>query len=98
MRVCVVALGTHGDVRPLLALAEGLSRAGDQVVFATHRYYEKMVTDRGLGFRAVEVNPRAVIDSSLGRGWVSSGTNPLRFVRHFRELAFSFGRELMEDC
>jgi len=98
MRICVVALGTHGDVRPLIALAEGLSRAGDQVVFATHRYYEKMVADRGLGFRAVEVNPRAVIDSSLGRGWVRSGTNPLRFMRHFRELALAFGRELAADC
>ena len=98
MRICVVALGTHGDVRPLLALAEGLSRAGDQVVFATHRYYENMVCDRGLAFRAVEVDPRAVIDSSLGRGWVRSGTNPLQFMRHFRELARSFGRELTEDC
>ena len=98
MRICVVALGTHGDVRPLLALAEGLSRAGDQVVFATHRYYENMVTDRGLGFRAVEVNPREVIDSRLGRGWVRSGTNPLQFIRHFGALAYSFGRELMEDC
>ena len=46
MRICVVALGTQGDVRPLLALAEGLSRAGDHVVFATHRYFEKMVTDK----------------------------------------------------
>ena len=98
MRICVVALGTHGDVRPLLALAEGLSRAGDQVVFATHRYYEQMVADRGLGFHAVEVNPRAIIDSSLGRGWVRSGANPLQFIRHFRELARSFGRELTGDC
>ena len=98
MRICVVALGTQGDVRPLLALAEGLSRAGDHVVFATHRYFEKMVADRGLGFRAVEVNPRDVIDSRLGRGWVRSGTNPLLFSRHFRELALSVGRELTEDC
>ena len=98
MRICVVALGTHGDVRPLLALAEGLSRAGDQVVFATHRYFEELVANRGLGFRPVEVNPRAVIDSSLGRGWVRSGTNPLLFIRHLRELARSFGRELTEDC
>lgn len=98
MRICVLALGTHGDIRPLLALAEGLSRAGDQVLFATHRYFEKMVTDRGLGFRAVEVNPRDIIDSRLGRGWVSSGTNPLLFIRHFRTLAHSFGQELMDDC
>ncbi len=98
MRICVVALGTHGDVRPLLALAEGLSRAGDQVVFATHRFFEEMVADRGLAFRAVEVNPRAVIDSSFGRGWVSSGTNLLLFMRDFRQLALSFGRELTEDC
>jgi UDP:flavonoid glycosyltransferase YjiC (YdhE family) len=98
MRICVVALGTHGDVRPLLALAEGLSRAGDQVVFATHRYFEKMVADRGLGFRALEVNPRTIIDSSLGRGWLRSGTNPFQFMRHFRELALSVGRELTEDC
>ena len=98
MRICVVALGTQGDVRPLLALAAGLSFAGEHVTVATHRYFERMVTERGLGFQPIEGNPRDIIDSRLGRGWVQSGTNPLLFTRHFRELASAVGQELMVDC
>ena len=98
MRICVVALGTQGDVRPLLALAAGLSNAGDHVTVATHRYYERMVTERSLGFEPIEGNPRDIIDSRFGRGWVQTGTNPLLFIHHFREIASSMGEELMEDC
>ncbi len=98
MRICMVALGTQGDVRPLLALAAGLRSAGEQVTVATHRYFERMVLERGLGFEPIEGNPRAIIDSRLGRGWVQSGTNPLRFTHYLRALAGSLGQELMEDC
>ena len=98
MRICVVALGTQGDVRPLLALAAGLRSAGEHVTVATHRYFEQMVTERGLGFQPIEGNPRDIIDSRLGRGWVQSGTNPLLFTRHLRALATSMGQELTVDC
>lgn len=98
MRICVVALGTQGDVRPLLALATGLRAAGEHVTVATHRYFEEMVAARGLDFEPIEGNPRDIIDSRLGRGWVQSGTNPLLFTRHLRALAGSLGQELMVDC
>lgn len=98
MRICMVALGTQGDVRPLLALAAGLRSAGEHVTVATHRYFERMVVERGLGFEPIEGNPRDIIDSRLGRGWVQSGTNPLRFTRYLRSLAGSLGQELMVDC
>ena len=98
MRISMVALGTQGDVRPLLALAVGLRTAGEHVTVATHRYFERLVTERGLGFEPIEGNPRDIIDSRLGRGWVQSGTNPLLFTRHLRALAGSLGQELMADC
>lgn len=98
MRICFIALGTHGDVRPLIALASGLRIAGEQVTVATHRYFEKMVIAHGLTYRPIEGNPREIIDSSLGRGWIQTGTNPLLFTRHFRQIAGLIGQELMEDC
>ena len=98
MRICVVALGTQGDVRPLLAFAAGLRSTGEHVTVATHRYYEPMVAARGLDFEPIEGNPRDIIDSRLGRGWVQTGTNPLLFTRYLRALAGSLGQELMVDC
>ncbi|MCI0397774.1 MAG: glycosyltransferase [Chloroflexi bacterium] len=86
MNVVLLAVGSRGDVQPLVALGLGLQAAGHQVCLATHPEFAPFVTGWGLGFRPVEGNPRAMIESEAGQAWLASGRNPIRFIRHFFEL------------
>lgn len=50
MRVVLIAVGSRGDVQPLIALAVGLKRAGFEVRFASHSDFESAATGHGLEF------------------------------------------------
>ncbi len=50
MRITIVAVGTRGDVQPLLALGIGLRRAGHVVRFATEESYRGQVIAAGLDY------------------------------------------------
>ncbi|MFZ5638807.1 MAG: glycosyltransferase [Pseudomonadota bacterium] len=47
MRITIVAVGTRGDVQPLLALGIGLRKAGHEVRFATEESYRDRVVGAG---------------------------------------------------
>jgi UDP:flavonoid glycosyltransferase YjiC (YdhE family) len=59
MRITVIAVGTRGDVQPLLALAEGLHLAGHQVRFATENGYSAAVIAAGLEHYPLRGNSQA---------------------------------------
>ncbi len=50
MRITVIAVGTRGDVQPMLALAAGLHAAGHHVRFATEKNYAPQATQAGLEY------------------------------------------------
>jgi UDP:flavonoid glycosyltransferase YjiC (YdhE family) len=50
MRITIVAVGTRGDVQPLLALGIGLRRAGHAVRFATEESYRGRVVAADLDY------------------------------------------------
>ena len=69
MRVALVAYGSQGDVRPLVALGEALERAGHAVVVAGEGSGEAFVTDHGLEFAALSGSVAEVLASGVsGRG------------------------------
>lgn len=87
MRLVIATAGSRGDVQPYLALGRGLARAGFAVTLATHREFRAMVEAQGLGFHAVEGDPRALLQSDAGQRWLESGKNLLAFIRELRRLA-----------
>ncbi|WP_067711064.1 glycosyltransferase [Nocardia yamanashiensis] len=50
MRLIMIAVGTHGDVAPLVGLGVGLQAAGHDVAFAAHPLFESLVTGCGLEY------------------------------------------------
>ncbi|WP_067826890.1 glycosyltransferase [Nocardia inohanensis] len=50
MRLIIIAVGTHGDVAPLVGLGVGLQAAGHDVAFAAHPLFEDLVTGCGLEY------------------------------------------------
>src|SRR5262249_47652800 len=84
MRVVLDALGSRADGQPLLALGRGLAGAGYAVRIATHEPFRALVTDLGLDFAPIRLDPRAFLASDAGQDWVDSGENPVRFVLRLR--------------
>lgn len=53
MRITILTLGTHGDVRPFVALGLGLQRSGHAVRLAATDEHRAFVTEHGLEFASL---------------------------------------------
>lgn len=98
MKITLLTVGSHGDVRPYVALGKGLLEAGFEVCIGTHAEFDPFVRAHGLDFHAVKGNPREVLESPQGQEFMASGSNLLKFVRNFRLVAQDAMREGFDDC
>ncbi len=98
MKITLITIGTHGDVRPYVALGKGLHEAGFDVCVATHEEFKPFVEGHGLRFHGVQGNPRAVLDSAVGQELMASGTNVIKFFREFRNAAQKDMYDGFTDC
>ncbi|MFC8342982.1 glycosyltransferase [Streptomyces sp. NPDC057280] len=90
--------GSRGDVAPFTGLGHGLLRAGHEVTLVTHGSFEPLVAGSGLGFHALPVDPRTVLESERGKGLHRSATGPgklLRAVTMARALAGTMADDLV---
>ena len=67
MRLCIIALGTRGDVQPCVALARGLQLAGHDVCVASERFFEPLIRSRGLRYSPVCGNAHTALQSDSMR-------------------------------
>jgi UDP:flavonoid glycosyltransferase YjiC (YdhE family) len=66
MRITMIAVGTRGDVQPLLALGTGLRAAGHRVRFATEAGYGPSAVAAGLEHFAMSGNSERVFSGRVG--------------------------------
>ncbi len=78
MKITINAFGSRGDVQPYVALGVGLSNAGHDVLFVTHRIFEPLVLKYKLRFFPIEYDPRDVL---LAKAVTDIGGNPIRINR-----------------
>ena len=86
MHITIIAVGSHGDVQPCIALGRGLKRAGYQVRIAAHGVFSTFVESYDIEFASITGNPRELMDQQPGQTWLQSGDNPLAFVRGLKKL------------
>lgn len=98
MKITLITVGSHGDVRPYVALAKGLQAQGAHPCIATHAEFGDWIRGLGLDFYPVKGNPRDVLQSEAGQNLLRTGANPLRFVQAFRAAAQDAMREGFDDC
>lgn len=98
MRITLLTIGSHGDVRPYVALGKALAEAGHQVRLGTHREFEGLICGQGLEFYPVKGNPREVLQSAGGQQVLQSGGNLLRFLKAFKAAAVDAMRGGFDDC
>src|SRR5207237_6199568 len=98
MRIAVLAVGSRGDVQPLVALAAGLRTAGHDVTLATSTAYARLVHGSGLAFVPLEGDPNDLAAGAQARAWAASGRNPARFVPRLRELVEPVAEQQLQDA
>lgn len=97
MRLTMLALGSRGDVQPLVALGAGLQNAGYQLAMATHDVFSGLVETHGLEFKSVRGNPQELLLGPEGQEWLNSQRNPLGFASGFRRLMGPVLHSAMRD-
>ena len=81
--VVIFTIGTQGDVRPCVALGQGLHRAGYPVRIATSENFAGLVRDAGLEYYPLTADFQAMLESD--RSIADHGMNLREMARIFRE-------------
>ncbi len=68
MKICILTIGTRGDVQPFVALGKGLQQAGHEVTLCTAQTFENFVTENGLRYGYMNDELIRLMDSSEGKG------------------------------
>jgi sterol 3beta-glucosyltransferase len=93
MHITVVALGTRGDVQPMIALSKGLHSAGHQVTVIAGANFEDWITGHGLKF-VPSVDMETLMNSEQGLAWTENSNNPMQQVRMMRSLMNQHGEAM----
>lgn len=98
MEIVILAIGSRGDVQPLVALGLGLQAAGHQVCVATHATFETMVRNSGLRFSLLQVNPKELMEGEAGQAAMEGGGNPLSSLQDFARMIKPAILQTGADC
>lgn len=81
--IAIFTIGTQGDIRPCVALGQGLQRAGYPVRIVTSENFAQMVRDAGLAFFALTSNFQAMLEAD--RSIADQGLDMRVMARIFRD-------------
>jgi sterol 3beta-glucosyltransferase len=93
--IVIFTIGTQGDVRPCVALGQGLQRAGYPVRIATSANFAELVRHAGLEFFPVTADFEAMlaVNNSIG----DQGLNLREMARFFRERYTEWAANWVEE-
>jgi sterol 3beta-glucosyltransferase len=98
VRISVLAVGSRGEVEPLIALGHGLRSAEHEVTLATHRSFEGLTREQDLGFAPLWGGPEEAIQTEAGQRLIHSGYNIVRAGRALFELLNQASQRMFDDC
>ena len=93
MRICILTVGTRGDVQPYVALGTALRAAGHEVKLATLGRFEALVRAYGLEFALFEESPLSFLERVI-----ASGGSFLRRAYETKGILDSMMERLLADA
>lgn len=93
MRIALLALGTRGDVQPMIALSKGLQSVGHEVVLIAGSNFADWVASHGLAFRP-SIDMEALMNSEKALSWTENSDNQIKQIAMMRELMNEYGESI----
>jgi sterol 3beta-glucosyltransferase len=93
MHICILSVGTRGDIQPYIALGKGLQAAGHQVQLATTSVFEPLVRGYGLDFALFEASPLSFVERVI-----ASSSNRVHRLLQTRRILTAMMDRLLEDA
>lgn len=93
MKICILTIGTRGDVQPYIALGLGLKAVGHAVTIATLDEFKLLVQSYGLQHDTLRGDFLKVAQGADGTSAATGRSNPLRLIRQYIEMA----KDTLED-
>jgi len=100
MRITITALGTRGDVQPMIALGKTIQKPGVEVRLIAGSNFEGWIKGHGLGF-VPSLDMESLMNSDKGQTWSESSNNPLQEVQVMRALLHEHAHRMylpMQEC
>jgi UDP:flavonoid glycosyltransferase YjiC (YdhE family) len=85
MRALITAMGSRGDVQPMLTLALEMRRRGHEVLVHAPSDFEAWAGELGLPFHSAGVNTQEILNEHSE----AIGGNPVQVIRALRDILFS---------
>ncbi len=86
MRIDLLAVGSQGDVQPIVAMGIGLRKAGHDVRIVTLNGFEDFVRSHGLDHLAIGESPQQIAQTEAGREWIKNRSSTLGHLTGFVRL------------
>ena len=98
MRVCIMTLGTRGDVQPFVSLGKELIRRGHCAVICTGGSFRQFVEENGVAFQETASDLMAIAETPEGKAILE---HPVRNIglalRYSREIINPAYRKTLDD-
>lgn len=91
MKITINTFGTRGDIQPYVALGKGLRGSGHTVRILSHKIFESFVTEHGLDFYPLDLDPHQVL---LNQVIAELGNNMVRIMQWMEKNFKSVLRDL----
>src|SRR5258705_11594047 len=92
--IVIFTIGTQGDIRPCVALGQGLHRAGYPVRIATSANFAELVREAGLEFYPLNADFHGMVEAD--RTITDPAFNLRAVARNFRQRYASLGANWAE--
>eukprot|EP01064_Diplonema_japonicum_P000624 TRINITY_DN103_c3_g1_i1.p1 TRINITY_DN103_c3_g1~~TRINITY_DN103_c3_g1_i1.p1 ORF type:complete len:2243 (+),score=448.40 TRINITY_DN103_c3_g1_i1:117-6845(+) len=90
LRVCILIVGSRGDVQPFLAFSERLQAAGHVVRIATHECFRSFVTSHGVDFSPIGGDPEKLMQFMVEHpSMITTNLEEIRAKRSMMSEIFS---------
>ena len=98
MRILLIAMGSRGDVQPILALGHGLKGAGYEVTIGAGINFQNWIESEGFEFAPFQVDVQQMMNSDSGKEWIENSSNSsAREAQNMKRMMTDYGATLSDD-